>query len=80
VEEARGLWPNARVEPLPTVAEAPRLADGSQHAELLALVERVARAYRTSQEELAEMKRLALADPSAARAAFTATAAAEGLR
>lgn len=80
VDEARELWPNARVDPLPAPTKASESAAGIQHADLAALVERVARAYRTSQEEFAEMKRLALADPTAAWAAFTATAATEGLR
>ena len=42
--------------------------------DLIALVERVAHAYRTPPDELAEMKRLALADPEAAWSAFLATA------
>lgn len=49
-------------------------------ADLLALVERVALAYRTPPGELAEMKRLALADPSAAWSAFLATARTEGIQ
>jgi hypothetical protein len=46
-------------------------------AELVALVERVARAYRTPPAEVEEMKRLALADPAAAWSAFLATARTE---
>lgn len=49
-------------------------------AELLALVERVALAYRTPPDELEEMTRLALDDPAAAWAAFLATARTEGIQ
>lgn len=52
---------------------------GRSPAELLALVECVARAYRTPPGELAEMKRLALANPAAAWSAFLATAQTEGI-
>lgn len=78
--EAGRLWPDARVEPLPGVAHASGPNAESLPGDLLALVERVAQAYRTPPDELAEMKRLAMADPPAAWESFTATAATEGLR
>jgi hypothetical protein len=78
--EARGLWPGAVVEPLQDRDPSPTPADSRPSSELLALVERVASAYRAPPDELAEMKRLALADPAAAWEAFTATAAADGGR
>jgi hypothetical protein len=76
--EARELWPESAVEALPDHDTAAR--DARPPAELAALVERVARAYRTPPEELAEMKRLALADPAAAWRAFLATARTEGVQ
>jgi len=75
--EAGRLWLGARVEPLPAVAHASGQDAESQYGDLLALVERVAQAYRTPPHELAEMKRLAMADPPAAWESFTATAATE---
>jgi len=54
-------------------------AYASDATALLALVERVARAYRTPSDELSEMKRLALADPAAAWSAFLSTARIEGV-
>lgn len=72
----------------PTVARIATVAVASpakpsptprSEAELLALVERVALAYRAPPGELAEMKRLALADPEAAWSAFLATARTEGI-
>lgn len=53
--------------------QAPSAPPGDT-ADLLALVERVARAYRTPPDELATMKHLALADPAAAWECFTRTA------
>lgn len=78
--EARSLWPGAAVEPLQDRDLSPTPADSRPSSKLLALVERVARAYRAPPDELAEMKRLALADPAAAWEAFTADAAAHGGR
>ena len=48
------------------------LADRGANSQLLALVERVAAHYRTPPDEVAEMKRLALADPRAAWECFAA--------
>ena len=49
-------------------------------ADLMALVDRVASHYRTPPGEVAEMKRIALADRAAAWDTFTATVAGEGIR
>ena len=54
-------------------------APAGDTADLLALVERVARAYRTPPDEVPTMKRLALADPDAAWSAFMATARTDGI-
>jgi len=79
VATVEGAEDSPSVAKVATVAVAtPDFAAGE--AALLALVERVARAYRTPQDEIAEMKRLALADKAAAWETFTATAAAEGIR
>ncbi len=49
-------------------------------ADLFALIDRVAAYYKTPAEDLAEMKRLALADPQAARECFTTDLASFGGR
>lgn len=78
LEETRLLWPGAAVEALPD--RAPAVPDGRPLSDLLALLGRVAAAYRTPFGELAEMKRLALADPAAAWSGFLATAKTEGIQ
>lgn len=66
--------------PLPPNSSASSGAAAARDtADLLALVERVARAYRTPPDELQTIKRLALADPDAAWSAFMATARTDGI-
>jgi hypothetical protein len=55
------------------------LRELEDESEVLALVERVAAFYRCPPEEVAIMKRVALADTPAARECFTATARLEGI-
>lgn len=91
---AMGLSVSARgdrlaVEPRTLITDRARRLIGEQRDELLRelreeaglmdLVERVAAHYLCSADELALMKRLALADPVAARECFEATARLEGV-
>lgn len=78
--EARELWPGTVVEALPATQPVATEPCRRPAADVLALVEHVARKYRTPPDEFAEMKRLASADPAAAWEAFIATAMAEGIR
>lgn len=64
----------------PGVTSLRRAVVSRSAADLLALVEQVGLAYRTPPGELAEMKRLAIADPLAAWSAFLATARTEGIQ
>lgn len=86
VEPRSGLTDELRARIIaekPAILAALRARDQAPPAdrtsvELAALVERVARSYQTPPDELADMKRLALADPAAAWSAFLTTAQTEG--
>lgn len=91
---AMGLSVSARgdrlaVEPRPLITDRARqlireqrdelLRELREEADLMELVERVATHYLCTADELVLMKRLALADPVAARECFEATARLEGV-